>query len=231
MDNFANANRRAVALLLVALLLALFVTAQAFAGVTLLLGESQFKDHGDGVWYQEIYPYELHLKSGSVGLRYDVKLTDQTSYSLGYMNLGKVSSSAIAVGVDAPGDGGYDPVTRSCVGGCIPTSHWFGSGEVQGLYGSYVQHFGAWAVEAGLYLYRPTWTVSVPDWRGCRDCAPIPIETPNTAHWQVGPMLGLRYSINQWSLNLSTWHTQTEATDYSSLYHNQTWNLSMGYSF
>lgn len=222
---------RLLLLVVIALLLSIFTTIKAFAGVTVLAGVSQFTPHDDGIWYQEIFPYELHMRSGSVGLRYDIKVSEKTSYSLGYMNLGKVSSSAIAVGVDSPGDGGYDAATKTCVNGCMPTSHWCGQGEVQGLYGSYVYHIGPWAVEAGLYLYRPTWTVVVPDWRGCRTCAPIPIETPNTFHWQVGPMLGLRYSIDKWSLNLSTWHTATEKTDYSSLYHNQTWNLSVGYQF
>lgn len=213
----------------------LVLCASAFADVTLLVGASQFTPHGDGVWYQKAFPYELNMRSASVGLRYDAKRYGDWGYSAGYMYLGRVSSSAIATGVDGDYNepNGYNTRTQSCNGGnCGYLSHWYGQGDVQGLFGSTVRHFGPWAVEAGLYLYRPTWQMHIPDWVGhIRDAVPIDLTVTHNPKLQLGPMVGIRYTVDQWSLNFSAWQTASYGDEWSSLYHRITYNASLGYTF
>lgn len=97
---------------------------------TVLGGVSKFQVHDDGVWYQEAFPYNFKLTPPSVGLRYD-----SDGWTVGYMNLGKVTSYAKAVALDGryPGDGGYNSATKSCNGECWPLSTWYGKGDVQGI--------------------------------------------------------------------------------------------------
>lgn len=213
---------------LVYLLLAL--CSFAYAGdVTLLVGVSQFTPHETGVWYQEEFPHRLNMRSGSLGLRYDSATgANGLSYSVGYMNLGRVSSSAQAISSDAV----YGATHSQCNGSeCWPLSTWIGSGDVQGIYGSRVHHIGAWAFEYGLYLYRPTWSVHIPDYYWQIGQPPVDLTVTHNPKWQIGPMLGLRYQVDKWSLNLSTWHTASEGDECASLYTNQTYNLSVGYTF
>lgn len=62
---------------------------------TVLGGVSKFQTHDDGVWYQEAFPYKFKLTPPSVGFRYD-----GDGWTVGYMNLGKVTSYAKAVALD-----------------------------------------------------------------------------------------------------------------------------------
>jgi hypothetical protein len=207
---------------------------QASAGEwTSLTGISKFTPHGDGVWYQKAFPYELRMSSPSMGLRYDTTGPLGLKYGAGFMRLGSVKTSAEAVALDgvAPDDGGYNPATKACNGTCWPTSHWYGSGQVQGVFGAVGKSFGPWTIETGLYLYRPTWTMDIPDMVWCRQCERVALRVGDAGKWNIGPMVGLRYRIDKWSLNLSAWHTTTRGTDYPSIYHNMTTNLSVGYSF
>lgn len=220
------------------LLLLLFAFCSfAFGGeVTVLVGESTFTVQNDGIWYQKAFSYELNNHSGSFGIRYDSPVTNTWSYSIGYMYLGKVSSLALATGIDGNHNEylGYNPVTRSCNDGpCGYISQWEGHGDVQGIFSSLVKNVGDWGFEIGLYLYKPTWEVHIPNWVGeCRGCAPIDVTVQHAAHWQVGPMLGIRYKLDdKWSFNASTWHTASEGDEWTSLYHNQTYNFSIGYTF
>jgi hypothetical protein len=44
-------------------------------------------------------------------------------------------------------------------------------------------------------------------------------------------MFGARYQMGKWSVNLGLFHTASEGDEWSSLYHNTTYNLSLGYTF
>ena len=201
---------------------------------TALLGVSKFTPHSDGVWYQEAFPYRLHMISPSWGFRWDTAQFDHFSLSIGYMDLGHVKSVAQAVALDGsqPNDGGYNAGTKSCNGTCWPLSHWYSDGTVRGVFAAATWHHGPWSFEAGPYLYFPKWSMDVPDWIACRTCQRQHIAVTDNAHWQIGPMIGMAYQINdRFSLNLSAWHTASEQSQYSSLYHNATFNASVGYTF
>ena len=44
-------------------------------------------------------------------------------------------------------------------------------------------------------------------------------------------MLGLRYQLDQWSLNLSWWRTNASGDAFPPVYNANTYNLSLGYTF
>lgn len=206
----------------------------AHASVTALIGGSHFTPHSDGVWYQEAFPYELKLTSPSLGLRIDKQITPALGIGAGVLHLGKVSSSAIATGIDGlvAGDRGYNPNTKTCNGPCGYLSHWYGSGSVTGLFavGSYTR--GPWSADAGLFLYKPQWRMRIPDWVGeCRECPPISLDLTNRALLNVGPVFGFRYLSGPWSVNAHAWYTKTRGGEPISLYHKFTYSLMLGYTF
>lgn len=218
-------------LLIVASLFWLMVSAHA---VTLLGGVSQFTDHGDGVWYQEAFPYQLKLRSPSVGIRWDHRLTPSWGVAGGAIHLGRVSSTAVATGIDgyAPGDRGYNAATKACNGDCGYLSHWYGNGSVYGLFGMATYSRGPWSVDAGVLAYKPQWTMHIPDWVGeCRDCPPISLTLVNKAKINVGPVVGVRYSTGPWSINAHAWYTKTRGGEPISLYNKFTYTLMLGYTF
>lgn len=207
--------------------------------VTVEVGATHFTPQSDGTWWQDAFPHELKMNSPSLGLRYDTSQDDAGwSFGGGYMNLGRVSSSAQAVALDGakPNDGGYNSSLKGCNGPCWPLSQWNGHGSVDGFFGVVSKHYGPWSVEGGLYLYYPRWSINVPDWIGCRECPPQNITAFHHQHWQVGPMFGVRYKPSDWSLNISVWQTQTQGDSrydpYApALYRGAAWNLSIGRSF
>jgi len=201
--------------------------------VTVLTGVSKYQKQGDGIWYQEAFPYELKLNTNSVGIRYDTKPKDNVSYGFGYMKLGGVSSYAKATAKDntSPGDDGYSPDLKGCDGTCWPLSTWYGKGDVQGIFGAAKYHSGPWAVEAGVYAYKPSWNMKIPDYISCRDCQPVYLEVNHKEDIQLGPMLGLSYTKEPWSLHLSTWRVNVNGDEWIPLWTGWTTNLSLGYSF
>lgn len=218
------------------ILLCLFcsVASLAFAGETsLIVGISKFTAHGDGVWYQKAFPYELNLKSSSIGLRYDTTPVNNVSYGVGILRLGKVTSSAEAVALDGvkEGDGGYNPSIKACNGPCWPTSHWYGKGQVQGIFGVATKHYGPWSVDAGLYLYKPTWTMEIPDMVWCRECPPVPLTVRSSGQWNVGPTFGVKYKYQTNTYGFSAWHTSTRNSEFPSIYHKMTYLLYWGKTF
>lgn len=219
-------------------LLTLLLCSQAFAGEwETLLGVSRFTKQNDGVWYQEAFPYKIDLTAPSVGFRYTEDADrDGLGWTAGYVHLGRVTSHAKAVALDGrnPDDGGYNAATKGCNGKCWPLSTWNGTGDVQGFYlGAVKQLNPDWAVEGGVYLYRPTWVMDIPDWIPERDAAPRHLRVEHHAFWQPGPYVGLRWKPQgqPLSLNFSVWQTATREDQWCSIYHNATYNLSVGYAW
>ena len=212
--------------------------APAYAeGFTLQAGTTRFTPHGDGVWYQEAFPYSLDMTSGAWGVRYDTPKTESGwSFGGGFQRLGTVSSSALAVALDGrvPDDGGYNSQTKTCNGRCWPLSRWYGHGSVKGVFAAATKHYGPWQIEGGVYLYQPRWEVYVPDWIPTRDAEPREIIVRHHARWQFGPMFGVRYAPGEWqglSLSYSLWQTQTQDSQWNSLYKRYAQNLSVGYTW
>lgn len=230
--------RRVLLALFVVCIVTAYAVLPAYAGgVTVQAGTTRFTHHGDGVWYQEAFPYSLDMTSGAWGIRYDTAKTESGwSFGGGFQRLGTVSSSALAVALDGrtPDDGGYNSVTKTCNGKCWPLSRWYGHGSVKGVFVAATKHYGPWQVEGGVYLYQPRWEVYVPDWIPTRDAEPREIIVRHHARWQFGPMFGVRYKPSFWkgfSLTYSLWQTQTQHSEWNSLYKACAQNLSIGYTW
>ena len=214
---------------------AVLLCSQASAGDwEFLAGVSRFTKQNDGVWYQEAFPYKIDLTAPAVGIRYTSDFTDGDGWTAGYMHLGRVTSHALAVALDGrnPDDGGYNAAAKGCNGKCWPLSTWNGAGDVQGFYLGYVRKFAPeWAWEGGVYLYRPTWVMDIPDWIPERDATPRHIRVEHHAYWQPGPYVGIRWAPadSRFSLNFSVWQTATRGDEWCSIYHDATYNMAVGY--
>lgn len=220
------------------LLVVMCFAASSHAGEwTATAGTTRFTPHDDGVWYQKAFPYSLDMTSGSYGIRYDMQPSEAGwSVGGGFQRLGSVSSSALAVALDGrePGDGGYNSATQSCNGECWPLSRWYGHGSVKGVFVAATKHYGPWELEGGIYLYQPRWEMYVPDWIPERNAEPRPITVRHHARWQLGPMFGIRYKPEDWkgfSVGVSAWQTQTQNSEFCSLYRRYAINASAGYSW
>lgn len=218
----------------VALMVTVFITASEAGEVTILAGVTKFQPHDAGTWWADgpEFPHELKMTGQSFGIRYDTAKNDDVSYSVGFLNLGAVSSSAVASGIDGPTNHGYSPELKTCINGCGYLSHWYGNGNVRGVFATRANHFGNFAIEYGLYIYKPTWQVHIPDWRGiCQECPTVDLTVTHNAKLQPTPMVGVRYRKGPWSLNLSTMQAQSYGDEWTSLYMGLAYNLSVGYTF
>lgn len=194
-------NRRLLLLVVVNLVFALLLTAQAFAGgLTLLGGAARYETRGDGFWYQEAFPHQLGMTAPSVGIRYDFTPVKRGyGLSLGYKKIGLARTEADAQSQDA----NYDPASPTgCASTCWPASHFSGSGGISGLVLIGVKYFDPWAIEVGAWRYRPTWNVHVQPYYWNPDAPPVSLDVSTDQSLRWGGVLGLRYTIKQWSVNL-----------------------------
>lgn len=176
-----------------AALLMLFCS-QCFAGEIMLdLGATHFSQAGNGIWYQEGFPYDLHMTSPSVALKYYTdKSEDGWQFGAGYDYIGKATSSALAVGEDW----NYNANSPThCNGACLPLSHWYGSGEVDGVFIAARKNIDSWIIEGGVMATRPTWHEVVPDFVGCYGCAPQFGQETHDNKIMYDPFLSVGYRI------------------------------------
>lgn len=162
------------------------------------LGISRFTLAANGTWYQDGNAYDVNLNSPAfaVGLRSDRDLG--WGWRAGYEYLGRVTSKALASASDDDYFSGRN---------AWPLSHWNGSGTVQGVYGGVLYRLQRWGIaiepEAGMYLYRPTWEMHIPDWRACQTCTPQPVHVRHDAGvqgtWYAGVALG-PFSVRYYGL-------------------------------
>lgn len=97
-------------------------TARPEVGV----GVSYFEKQEDGNWYQEPFPYDLDMTSGSASIGAVFKISERDFVRLGYAYLGKVKSEAIATASDE----NYAECKHD-TSQCWPLSHWYGKGYTE----------------------------------------------------------------------------------------------------
>lgn len=187
---------------IVAVILFILAASGAYAGsveYSAGVGISRFTSQ-DGTWYQPENPYALNLASPSAFVRADYRFNPTWSVGVGYLYLGKASSYAEASADDGEYPNGVRP---SCTGQCWPHSHWYGYGDVKGVFleGRYTHRSGFYA-EAGVYAYKPTWHEYIPDWRACADCAPSYVEVSHDPQIQFSPIYGIGYREGRFGLSL-----------------------------
>ena len=198
----------------------LSVTPSAHAELVAGIGTSVFAKAGNGTWFQNEYLHELNMRSTSATLRYDFG-----DNSIGYMYVGKVTSSALAKASDQA----YN------MGKPYPLSQWYGSGDTQGLFASHRFTSGNWYATLGLMAYRSTWEVDIPDWRPCVDwqtqCyvadTPRPLHVQHKTVWRTYPMAGAGYQNGKWAAELNVLPADAQGDEFPAVYRSVAGNFSI----
>jgi len=104
----------------------LFYSSIASAEFTLGIGHTVYNPSDNGVWWQQGLDHHIDNESNSIQIGY--KFNTEYSVSVGYMNLGKINSWALAtIDQDFNGNG--------CIKNpCVTSDVYIGTGEVQGFY-------------------------------------------------------------------------------------------------
>lgn len=199
----------------------------ALNDVTLYVGATNFSIAGDGRWYQEAFDHNIKRVSPSLGFEF-TSGGKNWAYSLGYLYVGKVSSSAEAVADDT----NYDKKTKSCRTPCLPVSHWYGQGNVQQISLSTRKYYGQVFAEFGLALSRPSWSIDVPDWRPNIAYPAASIRKEHNPRIKLLPTFATGYKINDnVIIKLSLVPTSAHGDDWPAIYQGLSTNISVGYKF
>lgn len=227
-----NATMKAI-LILAALLLSPLCAAEVELGT----GLTRFGSAPNGTWYQEEFDHKLQLDSPSlsVGVRYkladNLVVIDRINLRAGYEYLGRVKSSALATASDEDyATCRYDTST------CWPLSHWYGVGDVQGLYVTLQPEIdigGGYALfaEAGVSLYRSAWQVDIPDWRPTREGPEQSITAVHKTRWERTSVVGVGVRHGAWSLAYTQRNARATGDEFPAAYEGTAHNVSLRYAF
>lgn len=170
-----------------------FMPAAQAVDLEIAVGRTQYKDRGNGFWYQEGpgLPYDLNLKSTGLQLGIAGQVTDWLDWHATYVYLGRANSDAIAT----PNDNNYDLVNRRCIGERIAHSRYRGSGDVHGIALTLEPHvdYKGWrvGVAAGPFLYVARWKVRVDDWISAPGDVPRIYNANHVPKLNIGAVVGV----------------------------------------
>lgn len=138
-------------------ILLMLLSFSTMADVEVSIGRTQFGVQENGYWYQDGFSHDLNMTSNSFSIGLTDKFLDSYRYHIGYKYLGHVSTIAWCMGDDAL----YAQFQKTGVNP-LKLGLFTGDGSVNMLYftaGPEFQ-FGQYTLglEAGLTVYRPTWT-------------------------------------------------------------------------
>lgn len=184
------------------------------------IGESFFSTRGNGVWYQEGFPYSLKLNFPAIeaGITGDLYQRDYwgISYHLDYVWLGRVSSDAWATS-----DENYDQTRHTCIRACTGSNRlarFVGTGTAQGVYLTIEPHldYKGWrlGVEAGPFLNISRWTETVYDWNAHTvDGGPNVFQVHNNAAPQLSWVLGTSIAYKSFTLTYQYFMTNGRSSE------------------
>ena len=216
---------KSIIVLFISMLVAFNATA-ADGEVTVYTGVTHFHTAGDGRWYQEAFPNTLNVISPSFTLEYATKKRNGRQYVFNYMYVGKVSSTALAVG----NDDNYDRHAHKCLAQCDILAQFNGHGNVQALSGLSRHYYGDWFAEAGLSISRPTWEVDIPDWTDGK-ATRFHLHVSHKPKLLLLPVVAVGFKKNNITVKLSIVPTSAHGDDVPALYNLISPNLSVGYTF
>lgn len=214
------------------------ISAQA-ARVEIGAGEATYNTIGNGIWYQDGFEHTLNLKSRTflIGLRGE--LTSSITWHADYVNLGRASVDSW----DTPVDANYNVSTENhCNGKCLPLVHVLGSGTVQGLALTLEPHttrrglrFG---IEAGPFLFFPTWNMTVPNWQAATGAATnVQWEASGGGLYsnsdyrpQIGAVIGVSVERGVWGLRYRHYFDKTNGGTFPAIW-KSTDTLMVTYQF
>ncbi|MEN7526989.1 hypothetical protein [Cupriavidus sp. DL-D2] len=176
-------------------------------------GVAQYTTRGDGTWYQDGFAHKLELRAPAV----EIGLTDTfvtrgrwgLDWHVGGVYLGNVHSDAWAT----PLDSNYSAQTKSCVGECYHMSRYVANGHSIGakltLEPTYTFNGWRFGVEAGAYVYRPTWHATIYDVPPCKACQGQTLTASSPSTIQFAPVVGVSIGRNGFSLALMHYFNKT----------------------
>lgn len=197
------------------------------------IGKTHFFPHGDGVWYQKLYPYTLWLDSPSASIGV-VKQYNGYRIRFGYQYLGKYETEALAVADDYVYFDYRDnkvPLDQQT----FPLSHWYGKGEIHALYLTYLpewEYGGKYLfLELGASVYVPSWVMTVPDWRPCETCDPYRIQVRHKRNAELTYIVGagIRDGNSSFAINLR--NPSANGDPWTSIAHNFALSMEYRYAF
>jgi hypothetical protein len=132
--------------------------------------------------------------------------------------LGKVTSSAVA----SASDENYLSC-RNDHSKCWPLSHWYGTGNVQELYLTASHEFDVHGMriigEVGAKAYRPTWNMTIPDWRPTADGPSQFLQVHHDPKIQYGYILGVGLQVtDKSSVMLSVEPARADHDEFPAIY-------------
>lgn len=207
----------------------LFVIPVQAADIEISLGHAQWEKSGNGIWWQDPFPNQFNLQSTSYTIAISDYVTESSRWRVGYTNLGAVTSYAEAVADDANynGHGCYDP--------CLPMSHWYGTGSVDGIFASLAPEYKIGNVilsaEAGLWFYTPKFVMDVPDWCPTHGCTPQSIQARHRPDMQIAMMFGIGMSYKSLLINVRSYRVDASGDEFPAIYQGYTHDISIGYRF
>jgi hypothetical protein len=181
------------------------------------IGASVYRDRGDGFWVQEAFPHKMELAAPSFTLGVTGDLIQRGRFGLAFHAdwawLGMVHTQSYAT----PSDENYNIKEKRCNGPCWPMANFVGSGHDQGflftLEPFYERNGWRFAVEAGPYIHKSTWSVNVYNWRPTEDAAPSAISVRNEDRWAVGRVVGASVSHKNFTLSYQHFTNQDRTLD------------------
>lgn len=190
---------------LIAIASALLPCVASAVTVEIGAGAARYEARGNMMWYQEGLPHSLDLNAPALEIGLTGNVIERGRWGLdwhaGYAYMGNVHSDAIAT----PDDRNYSKATKSCVGECIAHSRFVGNGHVQGLKltlePTYTYNGIRFGIEAGAYVYRPTWNVTVYNWVPAKGAEPQTIHANGSRSIGVSPVAGASVGFKNFSVS------------------------------
>ena len=201
-------------------------------------GQSQYTKSDNGIWWQAgpaadgFYDqFDLKPKSFSIGVT--DYLTDGVRWRAGYTHLGEVTSFSKAV----PNDHNYNGVD-GCVGKCLPMAYWYGRGYVDGFYLTASPEYktGNWvfAVEGGLWLFKPDFTMMVTDiYDTHEDTSPRWVINQHKNGYEFGAVMGASIGFKNTSIAFTMYKSESTGPTEGdiAIYKGYTQNIAIRYRF
>ncbi|MDT6962947.1 hypothetical protein QTN24_15725 [Cupriavidus sp. SZY C1] len=171
-------------------------------------GVARYTTRGNMMWYQEGFPHTLDLNAPA----FEAGLADNfyqngrfgIDWHASYVYMGNVHSDAIATPVDS----NYDKVNKTCFGECYAMSRYVANGHNQGIKltiePNYTYMGWRFGLEAGAYIFRPTWHATVYDVPPCKTCEPQTLNVASDSRIQVAPVVGV--SIGRGGFSVAALH-------------------------
>lgn len=215
---------------LLALLLVMCLPSAYAVDFEASIGAAKFHDLGNMTWYQEGLPHRLQLTTPAFELGVTGDIIPGLAWHVGYVYLGRVRTDAVAT----PDDANYNRYTKSCEGQCIAHSNFTGRGDSHGVKLTLEPYtvYRGWriGIEAGAYVSKNRWAVTVYDWIGSPGDTPKTIRVDDRSGWRAAPVVGLSIGRGAWALVYRSYWNRSHGAEYPAIWR-RTDTLSVRYRF